>query len=193
MQLEHLGSGVKSFTDREEIVAGYVQRCNPTTRVDWWLRFKDTQAGQCLHDALFDEKNNTRDLAQANVREEVMKCVQRHQVLFEFVSEEADRLVADVVVRVTVNSSQPKVAVAPIRAEDSTYLCGLRPGDRVRLRADLPIVDREGKQQALHAEGEIWQVLPPSTQRGLVWLRTPDGNPHTWDDDSTIYETFEKT
>lgn len=77
---------------------------------------------------------------------------------------------------------------------DSEYQCGLKPGDRVRLIQDLHIVDDSGKPTGeVHGQGEIWRVLPDCCSvRHDLWLEQPDGDPHTWDDDVSVFEWFEK-
>src|SRR5687768_15138282 len=75
------------------------------------------------------------------------------------------------------------------------YRCGLAPGDRVRLRKDLLIRDHRNRPTGVvHQQGEIWTVLPDccSVHHDL-WLQQPDGEPHTWDDDSaSVAEWFER-
>jgi hypothetical protein len=81
------------------------------------------------------------------------------------------------------------------RSPNQEYRCGLHPGDQVRLRKDLAICDHRQKPTGkVHRSGEVWLVLPGScTINDDVWLKTPDGSPHTWDDDATkIFEWFEK-
>lgn len=74
------------------------------------------------------------------------------------------------------------------------YRCGLRAGDYVRLRRDLVIRDSQGNPTGeIHNAGEIWQVLPGASEDPqVVFLLQPDGQRHTWDDDPSIYEWFEK-
>ena len=72
------------------------------------------------------------------------------------------------------------------------YKCGLVAGRKVRLKKRLVIKDHTGKQSAVHEVGEIWEVLPGSTKRPIVvWFRRPDGQAHTWDDSSLVYDFFE--
>jgi hypothetical protein len=74
------------------------------------------------------------------------------------------------------------------------YKCGLKAGDLLRLKCELSVSDSNGQLTGeAHPAGEIWTVLPGSADEAdIVWLRQPDGNRHTWDDDSSIFETFEK-
>lgn len=76
----------------------------------------------------------------------------------------------------------------------TVYKCGLRAGDRLRLRRDMPIVDFKGRPTGdVWREGEIWLVLPGSDEPPLdVWLEQPDGDRHTWSDDADIFEWFER-
>jgi hypothetical protein len=74
------------------------------------------------------------------------------------------------------------------------YRCGLKAGDSVRLKRDIHLIDHLGNRtgDVLRA-GEIWGILPGATEDpGVVWLRQPDGERHTWDDDPSIFEWFEK-
>lgn len=74
------------------------------------------------------------------------------------------------------------------------YACGLRPGDRVRLLRDLVIRDHRNRPTGdMHPKGEIWTVLPDScsTRRDL-WFRQADGELHTWDDDQSVSDWFER-
>lgn len=80
------------------------------------------------------------------------------------------------------------------KASGVTYGCGLRPGDRVRLRKDLVIRDHLNRPTGeVHVKGEVWTVLPDCC--GLhhdLWLEQPDGSPHTWDDSKdTVREWFD--
>lgn len=73
------------------------------------------------------------------------------------------------------------------------YRCGVRAGSYLRLRHDIPIRDHIGASigKVLHA-GEVWKVLPGSKDDvGTVRLMQPDGKLHTWDDDPTLFETFD--
>jgi hypothetical protein len=73
------------------------------------------------------------------------------------------------------------------------YQCGLRAGEQLRLRQDFPIRNAEGAVISVVPAGSIWTVLTGATEDpDTVWLEEPDGELHSWDDDATIYETFEK-
>jgi len=66
------------------------------------------------------------------------------------------------------------------------YPCGLRTGDRVRLRKKL-LMDR-GR---VHKAGEVWTVLAGAAEEpNLIQLLRPDGNRHHWPDD-TFAHMFE--
>lgn len=73
------------------------------------------------------------------------------------------------------------------------YRCGARAGEKVRLRQDL-VVEWEGVPTGVvHSTGEIWTVIAGSSAPPVVlWLRQPDGHPHTWDDDAGFWEWFER-
>ena len=67
------------------------------------------------------------------------------------------------------------------------YRCGLRAGDRLRLLRQLP-GDGSGRDI-----GGVWTVLTGSPQDpDALWLRQPDGKLHSWDDDESIFEYFER-
>jgi len=64
----------------------------------------------------------------------------------------------------------------------TAYRCGVRAGDRVRLRRDIEV----------HRSGEIWSVLSGAAEEPIVvWLRQADGEIHTWSDDEDFLATFE--
>jgi hypothetical protein len=73
------------------------------------------------------------------------------------------------------------------------YKCGLKAGDRVRLKHDIVITDHKGNPPSkVYPRGEIWNVLTGAKEEPIVvWFRQADGERHTWDDDESIYETFE--
>lgn len=73
------------------------------------------------------------------------------------------------------------------------YRCGLSAGDKVRIKIDIPIFDCEGTPTGkVHPTGEMWEVLSGSEQDPQVlWLRQADGGLHSWDDDLSIFDTFE--
>lgn len=73
------------------------------------------------------------------------------------------------------------------------YKCGLKAGDRVRLRHDIIVRDHRGEPTGVvHPKGEIWTVLTGAEEEPVVvWFRQADGERHTWDDDESIFETFE--
>ena len=73
------------------------------------------------------------------------------------------------------------------------YKCGIRAGERVRLRQELICRDHRGKQTAIQHAGEIWTVLSGSAEPPVdVWLRQPDGERHTWSDDDDFWIWFER-
>jgi hypothetical protein len=73
------------------------------------------------------------------------------------------------------------------------YRCGVRVGERVKLRQELIIQDHSGKPTFVHHAGEIWTVLSGSTEPPVdVWLRQPDGERHTWSDDDDFWFRFER-
>ena len=73
------------------------------------------------------------------------------------------------------------------------YKCGLRAGDRVRLKKDIVVTCEGVPTGIVHPKGEEWTVLPGITTDPVLWFRHPDGERHTWDDDATeVEEWFEK-
>jgi hypothetical protein len=74
------------------------------------------------------------------------------------------------------------------------YQCGIRAGDRVRLRQEIVIFDHRGKPTGeIHHVGEIWTVLSGAAEPPIVvWLRQPDGERHTWDDEPNFWDWFER-
>ena len=67
------------------------------------------------------------------------------------------------------------------------YRCGLCAGDRLLLRQNLPSDGGE------HEIGGVWTVLTGSPQDpNALWLRQPDGKLHSWDDNESIFEYFDK-
>ena len=73
------------------------------------------------------------------------------------------------------------------------YRCGLVAGERVRLKKDLPIECEGVPTGGVHRAGEEWTVLIGISSDPVLWFRRPDGDRHTWDDDSaSVAEWFEK-
>jgi hypothetical protein len=74
------------------------------------------------------------------------------------------------------------------------YKCGLQAGDYVKLIRNIVIKDHNNKPtRKKHLKGEIWRVLPGAKESPVVvWFRQADGDRHTWDDDETIFRTFQK-
>lgn len=76
----------------------------------------------------------------------------------------------------------------------TVYKCGLKAGDRVKLIRDVVIRDDYGLPTGkVYPKGEIWTVQPGAKEETVaVWFRRADGKLHTWDDDDSIYMTFQK-
>jgi hypothetical protein len=74
------------------------------------------------------------------------------------------------------------------------YKCGLKAGDKVKLKKDIIVTDHKGKPTGKkYSKGEIWIVLTGAKEDPIVvWFRQADGERHTWDDDKSIFETFEQ-
>ena len=76
-----------------------------------------------------------------------------------------------------------------------SYKCGLRPGDLIRLKKELVIRDhRDRPTGKVHHVGEVWTVTEDgcSNSPGDLWLLQADGDRHTWSDDESVFEFFEK-
>jgi hypothetical protein len=73
------------------------------------------------------------------------------------------------------------------------YSCGVVAGQMVRLRKKLTVKDHAGNPAGeVHDPGEIWKVMPGSDERPVVvWLLTPNGRLHTWDDSPSFFDFFE--
>ena len=73
------------------------------------------------------------------------------------------------------------------------YQCGIRAGDRVRLRHNIVLREHDGTPTGIvHHAGEVWTVLRGSIEQPpTVWLHQPDGETHTWSDDSDFHASFE--
>ena len=72
------------------------------------------------------------------------------------------------------------------------YQCGLKAGDRVELIVDFPVYEEDGSEVTrIHRKGEIWTVLTGADDDpSVLWLRQPDGELHSFDDDLAIFEIF---
>ena len=74
------------------------------------------------------------------------------------------------------------------------YQCGLKAGEKVRIKKAIEIKDHRGRPTGkAHPAGEVWTVLRGTSEKpSVVWLRQADGESHTWDDDDSIFEQFER-
>jgi hypothetical protein len=74
------------------------------------------------------------------------------------------------------------------------YRCGLRAGDRLRLYRALPGNDeRSLPDDSVREIGGVWTVLTGSPQDPeALWLSQPDGRLHSWSDDASIFDCFQK-
>lgn len=73
------------------------------------------------------------------------------------------------------------------------YRCGLKAGDKVRLKKQIVVRDHTGKPTGkIYPAGQIWTVLQGARKKPkVVWFRQTNGGSHTWDDDQSVFETFE--
>lgn len=68
--------------------------------------------------------------------------------------------------------------------------CGLKSGDRISLKKSLQITNHRNEVTDVIERGVPWEVIGPEYEDGIVWLRDPRGELHTWDDDKSIFEYF---
>ena len=76
----------------------------------------------------------------------------------------------------------------------TSYKCGLVVGDKLRLKQDIQVRDHKDKLTGItYSEGEIWTVLSGAVEENpVLWLRQSDGKRHTWSDDASVFDWFEK-
>ena len=87
--------------------------------------------------------------------------------------------------------SKPKWKLV-FRGEVLEYKCGLHSGDRLRVIAPIVVRDHNGiPTGGVHEIGEVWIVVPGSREDPVLFMQQPDGKLHTWDDDLSVFETFE--
>lgn len=68
------------------------------------------------------------------------------------------------------------------------YQCGLRAGERVRLRRDYIAPDGERFEV-----GTVWEVLTGAVEDPeCLWLERPDGQLQEFDDEHSIFDWFEQ-
>ena len=73
------------------------------------------------------------------------------------------------------------------------YACGLKAGDKLKLKLPLPLEDERGKVVRTIPKGSLWIVLSGSSQDpGCLWLEEPSGESHSWDDDKGIFQVFSR-
>ena len=72
------------------------------------------------------------------------------------------------------------------------YACGLQAGDKVRLKKAIEVKNHSGKVIKFYPKGQIWTILPSAKSKPIVvWLLQEDGERHTWDDDKSLFKTFQ--
>jgi hypothetical protein len=73
------------------------------------------------------------------------------------------------------------------------YACGLKAGQKLRLRKDVVVRDTDGCEAGtVFKAGEFWEVILGSAEPPLeVWLQRPKGDRHTWCDTMAIFDQFE--
>jgi hypothetical protein len=88
-------------------------------------------------------------------------------------------------------SGDQYVAVSWAEHTLTEYGCGVRAGDRLRLKRDLDLLDHDGQPtRGVIAAGSIWCVLPGLPREpDVVWLEEPSGKEHTWD--ATVLDDFD--
>ncbi len=74
----------------------------------------------------------------------------------------------------------------------TNYRCGAKAGDKICLRSELCVRDHKGKIVRKHPAGESWTVMRGTKEKPpVIWLRQPDGESHTWTDDTKFFDQFE--
>ncbi len=98
------------------------------------------------------------------------------------------------VLRYRLEGSQEDECISVSTFDITEYECGLKAGDKVRLRTDLKVLDDDEQETGcVYKAGEVWTVLTGSSQDPeTLWLRQADGELHSWDDDYSIFEQFER-
>ncbi|MCC9607873.1 hypothetical protein LOC68_02910 [Blastopirellula sp. JC732] len=148
-----------------QTLQAYVADCASRNLIQWWFETRGTPARDGLNRALFDSRTKgLRPLTSPAVRRAVWQCALQHETLHALIARSAG-LISD----------------CP----------ALEPGDRIRLRNSLPILDASGKIIRVHRGGETWRVVGRDAARS-VWLEQPDGCRQMWDDDREILAQFEK-
>lgn len=73
------------------------------------------------------------------------------------------------------------------------YSCGVKVGDKVRLKHDIVIRYSNGEPSGeIRRGGEEWIVLTGSVDDpGVLWLRNSAGERWTWDDNASFFDDFE--
>lgn len=73
----------------------------------------------------------------------------------------------------------------------TTYDCGLKAGDKLKLKMPIPLEDDRGRVVRTIPKDSVWTVLSGSSQDpGCMWLEEPSGDAHSWDDDKEIFKIF---
>lgn len=143
----------------------YVAECASRNLIQWWFESRGTAARESLNRAMFDQRTHgLRPLASPAVRRAVWQCALQHESVHAMIARSAG-----------LSESCPPLA----------------PGDLIRLRNSLPILDGTGKVIRVHRGGETWRVVGRDGARS-VWLEQPDGCRQIWDDDREILAQFEK-
>lgn len=81
----------------------------------------------------------------------------------------------------------------PVEHDLMEYPCGLKADEKDRLIKEIIVQDHRGRPTGeVHKENEIWTIASgASNEPDIIWLKEPNGDDHTWDQDS-IFEYFEK-
>lgn len=75
----------------------------------------------------------------------------------------------------------------------NTYDCGLKTGEKLRLKVPIPLEDERGRVIRTIPKDSVWTVLSGSFQDpGCLWLEEPGGDNHSWDDDKSLFEVFQR-
>lgn len=148
-----------------QMLEAYVADCASRNLIQWWFQTRGTPARDGLNRALFDSRTRgLRPLTSRAVRRAVWQCALQYETLHRLIAQSAG----------LKSDGQP-----------------LEPGDRIRLRNSLPILDASGKIIRVHRGGETWRVVGRDESQS-VWLEQPDGCRQMWEDDREILAQFEK-
>lgn len=88
---------------------------------------------------------------------------------------------------------QWKFISAPRKRMLMEYNCGLKVGDKIKLKKDIKITSSDAEVTGIiRVSDGVWTVIAgDKNSPETVWLREPSGDIHTWDD-YDILDSFSK-